>query len=120
MSKYLPDCTSIPSLHLPSFLLAKSFILRKITETVSVCVCVSFQASSETVEVIFVKLSTVTDSDMRVHLVFLILTLNFEIMKIINVQLFPKLLRVSVCNYVGSVFECYNQREQVYMRECAP
>ena len=27
---------------------------------------------------------------------------------------------LSVCDYVGSVFECYNQRENVYMRECAP
>ena len=27
---------------------------------------------------------------------------------------------VSVCDYVGSVFECYSQREKVCMRECAP
>ena len=26
---------------------------------------------------------------------------------------------VSVCDYVGSLFECYSQREKVDMRECA-
>ena len=27
---------------------------------------------------------------------------------------------VSVCDYVGSMLECYSWREKVYMRECAP
>ena len=45
---------------------------------VSVCVYVSFaNDSSETVEVIIIKLGTVTASDMRMHHVLIILALPF-------------------------------------------
>ena len=57
-----------------------------------VCVCVSLASeSSETVEVIIVKLGKVTASDMSIHHVLNILTLTSiqghtdQIMKIINV-----------------------------------
>ena len=46
------------------------------TETVSVCVSLASN-SSETVEVIIVKLGTMTTSDMRMHHMLIILTLTF-------------------------------------------
>ena len=60
---------------------------------VCVCVCVSLASdSSETVEVIIIKLGTITASDMRIHHVLIILTLtSVKVMKTINVQLFQKL-----------------------------
>ena len=45
---------------------------------VCVCVCVPFASdSSETINVISIKLGTVTAADMRMHHVFIILTLAF-------------------------------------------
>ena len=45
---------------------------------VCIFVCVSFASdSSETIEVIIMKLGTVTASDMRMHHVLIILTLTF-------------------------------------------
>ena len=44
---------------------------------VCVCVCVPVSDSSKTIEVIFVKLGTVSTSDMRMHHMLIILTLAF-------------------------------------------
>ena len=67
---------------------------------VSVCVCVFIASdSSETVEVIIVKLGTVTASDMSMHHVLIILTLTFvqghadRNHEIIKVWLFHKLFK---------------------------
>ena len=63
---------------------------------VCVCVCVSLVSdSSETIEVIIIKLGTVTTSDMLMHHVLITLTLTViqGHIRIINVRLFQKLFK---------------------------
>ena len=53
-------------------------MLMQTTLSVFVCICLSLTSdSSETIEVIIIKLGTVTTSDMRMHHMLIILTLTF-------------------------------------------
>ena len=113
-----------------SFLFAKSLttlqLLRKITETesvclsvsLSVCVCVSFASdSSETVESIIVTFGMLIASDVRMHHVLIILTLSFiqghldrnhennryliisETIQAMSIQFAVKIVRIKLYNY---------------------